>query len=258
MKWIISANPNKYDVVSAFNQYDYIDWSQSANHEIGDIIYIYCSAFIGEIKFKCIVEDVNIPWENVNDEDEFWMEKEDYQKAKTKRFMRLCLQQQIESDDLALKKLRENGLLGNIQGPMKLESKVDLLTYIERCFNNDISKSVYPDEVPEQLSIMEGNRKTVVVNQYERSAVARRKCIEHHGCYCHVCHLDFKKQYGSLGKGFIHVHHKIPLSEIGDEYEVDYVNDLIPVCPNCHAMLHRKSMNGSFLTIEELKVLMNK
>lgn len=87
------------------------------------------------------------------------MEKEDYQKAKTKRFMRLCLQQQIESDDLALKKLRGNGLLGNIQGPMKLESKVDLLTYIERCFNNDISKSVYPDEVPEQLSIMEGNRK---------------------------------------------------------------------------------------------------
>ena len=83
-------------------------------------------------------------------------------------------------------------MLGNIQGPMKLESKVDLLTYIERCFNNDISKSVYPDEVPEQLSIMEGNRKTVVVNQYERSAVARRKCIEHHGCYCHVCHLDFK------------------------------------------------------------------
>lgn len=48
MKWIISANPKKYDVVSAFNQYDYIDWSQSANHEIGDIIYIYCSAFIGK------------------------------------------------------------------------------------------------------------------------------------------------------------------------------------------------------------------
>ncbi|EJP93830.1 HNH endonuclease [Bacillus cereus] len=258
MKWIISANPKKYDVVSAFNQYDYIDWSQSANHEIGDVIYIYCSAFIGKIKFKCIVEDVNIPWGKVNGDDGFWIDKEDYQKAKTKKIMRLCLQQQIESDDLAFEKLRENGLLGNIQGPMKLESKVDLLSYIERCFNEDCSKSVYPDEVPEQLSIMEGHRKTVVVNQYERSAVARKKCIEHHGCYCHVCHMDFEKQYGSLGKGFIHVHHKIPLSEIGNEYEVDYVNDLIPVCPNCHAMLHRKSMNGSFLTPEELKVLINK
>lgn len=61
-----------------------------------------------------------------------------------------------------------------------------------------------------------------------------------------TCVIWILKQYGSLGKGFIHVHHKIPLSEIGDEYEVDYVNDLIPVCPNCHAMLHRKSMNGSF------------
>ena len=85
--------------------------------------------------------------------------------------------------------------------------------------------------MPEHLSIMEGHRKTVVVNQYERSAVARRKCIEHHGCYCHVCNIDFEKQYGSLGKGFIHVHHKIPLSEIGNEYEVDYVNDLIQFVP---------------------------
>ena len=57
--------------------------------------------------------------------------------------MRLCLQQQIESDDLAFEKLRGNGLLGNIQGPMKLESKVGLLSYIEQCFNEDCSKSVY-------------------------------------------------------------------------------------------------------------------
>ena len=48
-------------------------------------------------------------------------------------------------------KLRENGLLGNIQGPMNLESKVDFLSYIEQCFNEDCSKSVYPDEVQEQL-----------------------------------------------------------------------------------------------------------
>ena len=80
----------------------------------------------------------------------------------------------------------------------------------------------------------------------------------HHGCYCNVCDLDFEKLYGPLGKGFIHVHHIVPISEIGDEYEVDYVNDLIPVFPNFHAMLHRKSMDGSFMTIEQLRELMNK
>ena len=64
--------------------------------------------------------------------------------------------------------------------------------------------------------------------------------------------MNFEEKYGAIGKDFIHVHHKIPLSEINEEYIVDPVNDLIPVCPNCHAMLHRK-INDKYLNIEELK-----
>ena len=78
------------------------------------------------------------------------------------------------------------------------------------------------------------------------------KCIESNGCYCHVCGLNFEEKYGAIGKDFIHVHHKIPLSKINEEYIVNPVNDLIPVCPNCHAMLHRK-INDKYLNIEELK-----
>jgi 5-methylcytosine-specific restriction protein A len=44
-----------------------------------------------------------------------------------------------------------------------------------------------------------------------------------------------------LGAGFIQVHHTVPLSSIGTEYVIDPIRDLIPVCPNCHAMLHRKT-----------------
>ena len=50
------------------------------------------------------------------------------------------------------------------------------------------------------------------------------------------------------------VHHIKPLSEINEEYEVDPINDLIPVCPNCHAMLHRQQ-NGIPMTVERLKLL---
>lgn len=64
--------------------------------------------------------------------------------------------------------------------------------------------------------------------------------------------MDFRKQYGELGAGFIHVHHVIPIYQIDKQYKVDYKNDLKPVCPNCHAMLHRK-LNDKFYTIEELK-----
>jgi len=35
---------------------------------------------------------------------------------------------------------------------------------------------------------------------------------------------------------------RIPLSEVGEAYALDPINDLRPVCPNCHAMLHRKKL----------------
>lgn len=76
-------------------------------------------------------------------------------------------------------------------------------------------------------------------------------------CYCQICGLNFTQRYGEVGKDFIHVHHKVPLNQISEEYEVDPVNDLIPVCPNCHAMLHRK-VNEKHLSIDELKAILKR
>jgi hypothetical protein len=51
------------------------------------------------------------------------------------------------------------------------------------------------------------------------------------------------------GAGFIHVHHRKPLALIGRSYAVNPVKDLVPVCPNCHAMLHTQNPP---LSVEEL------
>ena len=68
--------------------------------------------------------------------------------------------------------------------------------------------------------------------------------------------FDFEAVYGGLGRGFIHVHHLVPVSTIGKEYKIDPIQDLRPVCPNCHSMLHK---NNPPLTIEELKnIIQNK
>lgn len=122
--------------------------------------------------------------------------------------------------------------------------------------------SLYPDEedldesnIKDQGSqdqYAEGAKIQVTVNAYERSEKARKKCIEYHGCVCAVCGLNFAHLYGKLGEGFIHVHHIKPLSEVNSEYSLDPVNDLIPVCPNCHAMIHQtKPVKG----IEEMKII---
>lgn len=99
-------------------------------------------------------------------------------------------------------------------------------------------------------TFFEGIKKTVTVNTYERNPQARRKCIEHWGLNCQICGFNFEENYGIWGKDFIHVHHIKPISEINKEYEIDPVKDLIPVCPNCHAMIHRQV---TALTIEEIE-----
>lgn len=112
-----------------------------------------------------------------------------------------------------------------------------------------------PTQMPEEVdedevsTVPEGARRTVQVNVYERDPNARRKCIAKWGVKCSVCSFDFGERYGELGEDFIHVHHLKPLGEIGEQYELNPVADLRPVCPNCHAMLHRKK---PALSIEEL------
>lgn len=109
-----------------------------------------------------------------------------------------------------------------------------------------------PDEIGTPERYVEGATMTVSVNAYERNPLARQACIAHWGCACSVCEFDFGIQFGSLGSNFIHVHHVLPLAEIRQEYQVDPVADLRPVCPNCHAMLHKRH---PVLSIEELKAL---
>lgn len=108
------------------------------------------------------------------------------------------------------------------------------------CFDLAADPVNFPDELPEGGPFLEGAKKTVTVNVYERDPSARAACLRRWGMRCTVCSFDFKAMYGELGDGYIHVHHLRPLSEIGAAYELDPVRDLRPVCPNCHAMLHRR------------------
>lgn len=100
----------------------------------------------------------------------------------------------------------------------------------------------------------EGSVQQIIVNAYERDRRARAACIAHYGYECSVCGLDFGKMYGAIAEGFIHVHHLISLAEIGGEYEVDPVRDLRPICPNCHAVIHKRRPAFS---IEEIRILLN-
>lgn len=109
-----------------------------------------------------------------------------------------------------------------------------------------------PEEVLLTASYIEGATHSIRVNAYERSRDGREACIRHHGVNCAVCGFNFQRTYGSAVAGFIHVHHLRPLAVIGEEYVLYPVADLRPVCPSCHAVIHRKEPPYS---IEEVQTM---
>ncbi|WP_369347130.1 HNH endonuclease [Amylolactobacillus amylophilus] len=66
--------------------------------------------------------------------------------------------------------------------------------------------------------------------------------------------LILKKKYGTLGHEFIEIHHKNPLYLNNTEINIDPRNDLVPLCSNCHRMIHRDKYN--VLTVEYLKKIL--
>lgn len=118
----------------------------------------------------------------------------------------------------------------------------------------DISTYIGTDEVSSGV-LREGLTKRVIINLVERNPQARKECLDFYGPECQVCGFSFEERYGFLGRGYIHVHHLIPLSTIGGEYQVDPITDLRPVCPNCHAMIH---IIRPAMSLDELRNLLEK
>ncbi len=118
-----------------------------------------------------------------------------------------------------------------------------------------LDPSDFAPKAPQTDSLIEGAEYQATRTIRERNSVARKLCIDHYRSKnggrlaCLACDIDFNKVYGELGEGFIHVHHLDPLAEAAGERIVSPKFDLVPVCPNCHAMIHR---HGKTRSIEEI------
>lgn len=121
-----------------------------------------------------------------------------------------------------------------------------------------------PEEIEEKdlKKLVEGAKKQITVNAYERNHYARMNCINYYRkknngkLKCEICGFDFGEFYGEEFAEKIHVHHIVEISSVGKEYEVNAINDLIPICPNCHMIIHSKK--PAYLPEEIRKIINNK
>ncbi|MCY4100676.1 MAG: HNH endonuclease [Rhodobacteraceae bacterium] len=168
----------------------------------------------------------------------------------------------IEEEEYSLKifKMINSDDTGN--GPRKIkdfeqklyEKKLNYKDGEWFAIDHDDQEIPLPEEVDIPYRYSEGTSIQIYVNSYERNKVARQRCLDHHGYKCKGCEFDFEKTYGSIGEKFIHVHHLKPIHSIKKEYQINPIKDLVPICPNCHAVIHRKNPP---LTMDELRNLIS-
>lgn len=223
-------------------QHPTVTWPIPKSAKVGDKILFLIPAHVGQIVASGTVQTIPVPSER-------WVPK--YQAAIADIHFRpnpipIELLQQRLPDWKYLTYARSY-----VTVPDQFVSALEEILNLERRF--DVEAGVLPEE--EFGPYHEGAVRQVTVNAYERDPDARRCCIQHYGTTCCVCGFNFGVTYGTLGEGFIHVHHLKPLSEIGEEHQVNPLADLRPVCPNCHAMLHRRTPAYS---IEELQQVLQR
>jgi predicted HNH restriction endonuclease len=120
----------------------------------------------------------------------------------------------------------------------------DVIQGLKELLNTTPNRKVIPlDEI-----VREGRVITVNKKVYERSQRLRSAAIENHmhngKLYCDCCGFEFGAFYGNIyGVSCIEIHHIKPLFMYEDDDIIRTIEqclpNLIPVCPNCHRVIHK-------------------
>lgn len=254
--WIIPYNIKFYNLDGLLEIYDRVVWRHRNKFEVGDEVFMYSSTPARRLTFVMQVIQVDVGTKDDFDDTAFHGEDYKLDRPNVSKRVLLKLQQRLSPDlNLSYDDLRAHGLTSNLQGKTVIDG--ELLDYILNEIDRDITLEASPDFINDASTLPEGAVMQVTINKYERNRSARERCIAAHGCRCAVCGIDFGQVYGEVGKGFIHVHHIVPLASIGKSYRLNPEKDLVPVCPNCHAMLHR-AVNGKLMSVDQLRSILKK
>jgi hypothetical protein len=254
--WFFQANPDTYKVDEYLAQTNYIYWSiKTVRHRleirVGDDAYLWRARGQSNgprgILAKCVVAE--LPKKNDFDFDEslgddLWLD--DSKRAEYHVGLRVVQSAPPNSVIVDEELLLNHDVLKNLiairqrTGTSFRESNPQIERSLYELWN---SQSVILDPTAESFG-SEGKQSLSIHVIYERDArVVREKkrSFEKNNSklYCEVCGFDFEEKYGTLGKSFIEVHHKTPISV--NQVRQTKLEDLVCVCSNCHRMLHRNA-----------------
>jgi 5-methylcytosine-specific restriction protein A len=141
----------------------------------------------------------------------------------------------------------DSELIGNMN-----EFFSPVIRFVAFCLIPLLPDEDFQGEAIDDEGLPEGALTRVLVNKYERNPKNRSACLAYYGSRCFACNFDFGEIYGDFATNFIHVHHTTPVSQLGQNYIIDPIRDLVPLCPNCHAAVHLSNPPIDPLVLREL------
>lgn len=146
------------------------------------------------------------------------------------------------------------------KGEKYLLDNINNFTFIvDNNFNESQRKNVIEQDYS-NLVIEEGFTKFSQIKTKIRSrklvSIAKKHYSQNGKLYCSACNFNFENFYGEIGNGFIEIHHLNPIFAREESFEQsinEALNGVVPVCANCHRIIHRK--NDQLLSILSLQEL---
>ena len=111
-EWIIPANPKYYDIESAFESAEEIDWKQGAGIRKGDTVFVYVAAPVSAILYKCEVTETDIPFEYHNGN------------VQMKALMKIKREKQYQKDRFTFDILKSEYGIFAVRGPRGIPEKL--------------------------------------------------------------------------------------------------------------------------------------
>ncbi|MGT2929914.1 MmcQ/YjbR family DNA-binding protein [Streptococcus dentasini] len=109
--WLIPANPKYYDIDAEFAASDRIKWTQKAQIQKGDWVFIYMTAPIKAVRYACRVLETYIPNESYRDRSDI------------KALMEIERVKTFEDWELPMDLLKEQGVK-TVRGPRRMTKEL--------------------------------------------------------------------------------------------------------------------------------------
>lgn len=192
--------------------------------------------------------------------------KEVYSDSKSSKGDLFAKLEEFQPFDIPILAKRDGQFIENIPSNRSSNYWRDGVRKVSEDIYNKILASVYREQqaiIKKEKEVMlesydealtsgvEGKKNFYYTTRYERDKSLTKKAKGIHGTNCVICGFSFGQFYGPYAEGLIQIHHLVPLSTFEKAKKVNPETDLVPVCANCHIVIHKKKKNT--LSIEKMK-----